>query len=140
MGLTLEGTVFCLDPLDSRCWCQETKCEVPTQWVFFFFLNMYSQIFMCQKLLFSTCKLLTRFASIKIQLSASLSLYKCKKLYLFMKYELNYTVVFFSHILAWVDYALWLLAWRSSSESSHIPLSLQTCKHDFYIILYLAAF
>lgn len=23
MGLTLEGTVFSLDPLDSRCWCQE---------------------------------------------------------------------------------------------------------------------
>jgi hypothetical protein len=25
MGLTLEGTVFCLDPLDSRCWCQEQE-------------------------------------------------------------------------------------------------------------------
>lgn len=23
MGLTLEGTVFCLDPLDSRCWRHE---------------------------------------------------------------------------------------------------------------------
>lgn len=23
MGLTLEGTVFSLDPLDGRCWCQE---------------------------------------------------------------------------------------------------------------------
>lgn len=29
MGLTLEGTVFSLDPLDSRCWCQEDAlCRV----------------------------------------------------------------------------------------------------------------
>lgn len=42
---------------------------------------------------------LVRFASVKLQLRFNISLYKCKKSHLYMKYELNYTVVFLALIL-----------------------------------------
>lgn len=39
MGLTLEGTVFGLDPLDSRCWCQEQEILIHVKFLLYTYLS-----------------------------------------------------------------------------------------------------
>ena len=52
MGLTLEGTVFCLDPLDSRCWCQEQEIQICVQFVWYaytsFLITFWQVVYVCQ--------------------------------------------------------------------------------------------
>lgn len=57
MGLTVEGTVFSLDPLDGRCWCQEDisfslNCspiciKAPKFWVYSQVVSVFAMRFVC---------------------------------------------------------------------------------------------
>lgn len=52
MGLTLEGTVFCLDPLDSRCWCQEQEIQICVKFVVYAYtsllITLWQVVYVCQ--------------------------------------------------------------------------------------------